>query len=169
MCYIELMARKKKEAANIHWGWLVLAIALCEGIGIVGSIFTISAISTWYVVLSKPPFSPPNFLFGPVWTLLYALMGVALYLLWTRKSKAVGALKRLFVAQLVLNGIWSPIFFGWHNIALAFLDIIALWVLIAMLVYKSWKVDKRISLLLLPYLLWVSFASALNYSLWQLN
>ena len=92
-----------------------------------------------------------------------------LYLLWSKKGKTAVTLKNLFVVQLVLNGIWSPVFFGAQNIGLAFVVIIALWVSIAALIYKAWREDERVSLLLLPYLLWVSFASILNYSLWRLN
>ncbi|OGY09578.1 MAG: hypothetical protein A2782_03475 [Candidatus Blackburnbacteria bacterium RIFCSPHIGHO2_01_FULL_43_15b] len=163
------MPRKKKKTSKINWGQLITAIALCEGVGIAGSFFTFSSIPTWYVTLNRPSFSPPNSLFGPVWTMLYALMGIALYLLWSKKGKTAVTLKNLFVVQLVLNGIWSPVFFGAQNIGLAFVVIIALWVSIAALIYKAWREDERVSLLLLPYLLWVSFASILNYSLWRLN
>ncbi|MBI2590411.1 MAG: tryptophan-rich sensory protein [Candidatus Blackburnbacteria bacterium] len=163
------MAKKKKEAAKTKWGQLIAAIALCEGVGIAGSFFTVSSIPTWYATLNKPAFSPPNYLFAPVWTTLYALMGVALYLLWHNKEKGANILKNLFVLQLVLNAIWSPIFFGAQNIGLAFVVIIALWISIAALIYKAWCEDERVSLLLLPYLLWVSFAAVLNLFLWQLN
>lgn len=157
------MAKKKTK----NWPKLIGAILLCEGVGVAGAFFVGPSISSWYSTLDKPLFSPPNYLFGPVWTILYALMGIALYLLW--KNKKPTKLLNLFYLQLILNGVWTPIFFGAHNISLALVDILALWTLILILIFKAWNLDKRISLLLLPYLAWVSFAALLNFSLWQLN
>lgn len=152
-----------------NWPFLILAILLCEGAGILGSFFTVSSISTWYATLTKPSFSPPNYIFGPVWTILYALMGISLYLVWTSKNKSKQQAVNLFLIQLGLNAIWSIIFFGLKNPGLAFIEIIALWVAIFLTIRTFQKVSKIASYLLYPYLVWVSFASVLNLSILILN
>lgn len=149
---------------RVKWGRLIAAIFICQSAGLIGSIFTFSAIPTWYLSLNKPSFSPPNYLFGPVWTILYTLMGISLYLTWEKKKVV-----KLFWAQLVLNAAWSIIFFGLKNIGLALVEIFILWTLILALVVKTNKVNKVASYLLIPYLLWVSFATVLNLSLYLLN
>lgn len=146
------------------WGKLVGAITLCEGAGILGSIFTVNSIQNWYAFLNKPSFSPPNYLFGPVWTLLYLLMGIALYLV--RKNKFA---VKLFLVHLVFNTVWSIIFFGLRNIGLAFIDILLMWFTLVYLLFKFYMVRKPAAYLLLPYLFWVSFATLLNYAVWVLN
>lgn len=146
-------------------------ILLCELVGIIGSAFTFSSIANWYVYLNKPFFSPPNYLFGPVWTTLYALMGVAAYMIWVKRiknKKAQEALK-LFWIQLALNFIWTPVFFGAKNLGLAFVVIIAMWIYIVKTIRAFGKINNTASYLLYPYLAWVSFASLLNFSLWILN
>lgn len=149
---------------------LLLVVAICEGVGILGSIFTISQIPTWYATLNKPQFSPPNFVFGPVWTTLYFLMGLSLYLVLGKKlKKEKNKIIFLFSLQLFFNFLWSFIFFGLHNPALAFVDIAMLWVSIIFLIIEFWKFSKPASLLLAPYLLWVSFASLLNLFIIVLN
>jgi len=150
---------------------LIGSIVLCQLAGIIGSLATTPAIPTWYAYLTKPTFSPPNWLFAPVWLTLYTMMGVALYLIILRglnKKKhrvAVG----VFLAHLVLNTFWSLIFFGLKDLGLALLVIIFLWLMIAILIDLFWKIDKRAGYLLVPYFLWVSFATVLNLALWQLN
>lgn len=148
-------------------GWILV----CEMVGILGSTVTISAIPAWYETLIKPSFAPPNWVFGPVWTLLYALMGIGAYLVSRRgmKKPAVRWALALFVGQLFLNFIWSFIFFGARNIPFAFVDIAALWVVLIFTLVAFERVDKIAALLLVPYLFWVSFAMILNYSLWMLN
>ncbi len=142
--------------------------------GILGSIFTVSAIPTWYAELIKPSFSPPNWLFGPTWIFLYFLMGISIYLIWSAfdnqelKSKAKKAFN-LFWIHLFFNAIWSIIFFGLQNPGLAFLNIIIIWLLILALMFKFWRINQLASYLLIPYFVWVSFASILNYAIWQLN
>jgi benzodiazapine receptor len=125
---------------------------------------------SFYGQIVRPDWAPPPEVFGPVWTVLYALMGVAAWLVWriggSRHSRAALA---LFVAQLVLNSLWSWLFFGWHLGALAFADIMLLWALIVATLLAFWRLRPLAGALLVPYLLWVSFAAALNYSLWQLN
>lgn len=150
---------------------LVISIALCELAGIFGSVFTFSAIPTWYAALAKPQFAPPNWIFGPVWTILYLLMGIAFYLVWTSHAdtRARRRAMAMFGVQLLLNAIWSPIFFGLQSPGSAFLVIILLWCAIIATMYLFSKVLRTAALLLLPYLAWVSFAAYLNYSIWVLN
>lgn len=150
---------------------LFLAVLICEVIGILGSVFTISSIATWYQILNKPVFSPPNWVFGPVWTILYALMGVSIFLVLEKKIKINerNNLIYLFSAQLFINFLWSLIFFYFHLPFLAFLDILILWGSILLLIIKFWKFSKPASYLLIPYLLWVSFATILNASIVILN
>lgn len=160
---------------KIDWGKLILAIFVCLLAGIIGSVFTYPAIGSWYAFLEKPFFAPPNWLFGPAWTTLYFLMGVSLYLVWKTKSKQKGfiALKNealnIFYTQLALNALWSIIFFGLKSPSLAFVEILLMWVLIAATICKFSKISKAASYLLIPYLLWVSFATLLNASIVYLN
>lgn len=148
---------------------LIIAILICESAGILGSFFTISSIPTWYVTLTKPSFSPPNFVFGPVWATLYALMGISLYLVWSSKAKSKQYALTLFFVQLGLNVVWSIIFFGLKKPGLAFFEIITLWIAIYLTIKAFQKISKAASYLLYPYLVWVSFASILNLSIWILN
>lgn len=150
---------------------LVLSILLSQLAGAIGSFFTTSAISGWYVTLAKPSFNPPNWLFGPVWITLYTLMGIALYLVWRKgmNVQKVSFAVKLFLIHLVFNSLWSIVFFGMKNLSLAFGVIVILWSMIAYLIKLFSEIDKRASYLLIPYLLWVSFASALNFAIWQLN
>jgi len=141
-------------------GWLVL----CFGAAAVGARFRPGE---WYAALRKPSWTPPSWLFAPVWTLLYAMMAVAAWLVWrqTGLSSEVG----LFVVQLALNAAWSWLFFGLHRPGLAFADIVALWVAILGTLAAFWAVRPLAGWLLVPYLAWVSFASALNAAVWRLN
>ncbi len=150
---------------------LIFAIIISELAGIVGSLLTFSSIPTWYVTVVKPSFSPPNWIFGPVWTTLYALMGVALFLVWQKgfARKDVKVAIALFSIQLMLNACWSIIFFGNHNIGGAFLEIIFLWIAIVATIISFFKISRPAGYLLLPYIAWVSFAAFLNYTLWTLN
>lgn len=148
---------------------LILSIGICLGAGILGSFFTISAIPTWYVTLNKPFFSPPNFVFGPVWTTLYILMGISLYLVWTSKGKFKKKAINLFLLQLGLNALWSIMFFGMKNPTLALVDIIALWITIFLTIKAFQPISKLAANLLVPYILWVSFASLLNLMIVILN
>ncbi len=154
-------------------GKIVLAIVVCELAGIVGSAFTISSVSSWYVTLLKPALNPPSWVFGPVWTLLYLLMGISVFLVWENKSEVAAADRKrgliLFAIQLVLNALWSIFFFGFHDPALALLDLIALWIAILATMIWFYKISRPAMYLLLPYILWVSFAMYLNYSIYALN
>lgn len=150
---------------------LVASLIICQLAGIVGSVFTITSVVSWYPTLIKPSFSPPSYLFAPVWLTLYTLMGISLYLVWQKKTKKkkVKQALILFGIHLFLNALWSVIFFGLKNIAFAFFEIIILWFFILVVIYKFWKIEPKAGILLLPYLLWVSFASILSYSIWLLN
>jgi len=149
---------------------LGVAVAACLAVGGIGTVFTAQAIPTWYATLQKPSWNPPAWVFGPVWTALYLLMGVAAWLVW----RAVGwpAARRglgLFAVQLALNAVWSPIFFGLRSPGWAFADIVALWATIVATMAAFWRLRPAAGALLVPYLLWVTFAAALNGTIWRLN
>jgi tryptophan-rich sensory protein len=135
---------------------------------VVGSVFTVSAIPTWYAALHKPWFSPPNWLFAPVWLTLYFLMGVSLYLLWGNRQRASAALG-VFVVQLVINVLWSVVFFGAQQLFYGFVVIVALWIAILATIALSYGISRGAAAALLPYIVWVTIASALNYYVWILN
>ena len=147
---------------------LISSIIICELAGILGSIFTISSVSTWYITLNKPFFNPPSWLFGPVWTALYLLMGISLYLIWTNKKRTKKALT-IFGIQLILNTLWSILFFGLKTPLFAFIEIIFLWIAIMLSIQYFYKINKTAAYLLIPYILWVSFAAILNFSIFVLN
>lgn len=150
---------------------LVIAIVVSELAGIIGSVFTVSAIPNWYSTLVKPELNPPSWVFGPVWTTLYALMGIAAFLVWKNgwERKDVKMALGVFGIQLFLNAIWSIIFFGLHSPAWALVDIVLLWFTIVWTMVVFYKISKPAMYLLVPYLLWVSFATYLNYAIWTLN
>ncbi len=147
---------------------LVASIVVCEAAGAIGSLFTISAIPTWYASLHKPWFSPPNWLFAPVWLTLYLLMGITLYILWGKRPQAGSALAA-FAVQLVLNVAWSVVFFGAQELFYGFAIIVALWLAILATMVLSYRASRSAAALLLPYIIWVTIASALNYYVWVLN
>lgn len=149
----------------------IFCIAICELVGASGAIFTMPAINGWYETIQKPSFNPPNWIFAPVWTFLFFLMGVSLYLILEKdiKDKMVKSGLLIFVGQFVLNVAWSFLFFGLHKPFEAFVEIIFLWLAILLTIFQFHKIDKRAAYLLIPYLLWVSFASILNLAVWILN
>lgn len=182
---------------------LVIAIAVSEAAGIIGAFFTTPAIQSgpsagsglsWYATLAKPELAPPNWVFGPVWTTLYALIGISLYLVWKNKwevryrilhshEKAwnrwsqrlwTGDLQKLnaiavFAAHFALNILWSAVFFGMQSPGFAFAVIIALWVSIVYVIVNFYRISKPAAWLLVPYILWVTFAAYLNFSIWVMN
>jgi tryptophan-rich sensory protein len=144
-------------------GWLLLCFAAAAG----GAVFMPGE---WYAALKKPAWNPPGWVFGPVWTVLYTMMAVAAWLIWQRGGFA--AQRRplgLFLAQLVLNAVWTPLFFGLHRPGVAFAEIILLWLVIVWTIAAFWRVHRVAAWLLVPYLVWVSFAAVLNGTLWRLN
>lgn len=157
------MSRQKQVFGLI--GWLALSFA-ASGIGAVASVRA----QAFYGQLAQPAWAPPAAVFGPVWTILYALMGVAAWLVWrTGGFRAHRTALILFVVQLAVNALWSWLFFAWHLGALAFADIVALVLLVVATLVCFWRARPLAGALLAPYLLWICFASALNYSVWQLN
>ncbi|MBN2128913.1 MAG: tryptophan-rich sensory protein [Sedimentisphaerales bacterium] len=151
---------------------LVVACAVSFGAALAGSLLAAgSDVSGWYDNLEKPFFTPPGWLFGPVWTVLYLSMGVAAFLVWRRglQSRAVQIALVWFLAQLVLNALWTPVFFGFHRLGWSVVVILSLWLAILGTIRHFRRVSKGASLLLCPYLLWVSFAAVLNVSIWLLN
>jgi len=144
--------------------------AACLAAAGIGQLFSGGEPGDWYRSLQKPIFTPPGWLFGPVWTLLYVLMGVAVWLVWRERSaRPVTLPLALFIVQLALNVVWTPLFFGLQNPGVAFVDILLLWIAIAATVWQFFGVSAIAGFLMLPYLAWVSFACALNFAIWRLN
>ncbi len=150
---------------------LIVSIVLCQSAGMIAAILTAQSVQTWYPTLLKPSFNPPNWLFGPVWIVLYLMMGIALYLVWQRSSTGqnVQTAVIFFIIQLVLNAAWSLIFFGLQSPFWAFVEIVVLWVAILITIILFWEISRTASYLLVPYILWVTFAAILNFSIWRLN
>ncbi|MCX8118388.1 MAG: tryptophan-rich sensory protein [Desulfobacterota bacterium] len=151
-------------------GKLAASLLLCQLAGLIGSLFTTPAIPTWYEALKKPPFTPPNWVFTPVWIGLFVMMGISLFLVWQRKDhpRARAGLVFFFV-QLGFNTLWSIAFFGLRSPLLGLIDILLLWPAILLTIYLFFQVSRWAGFLLLPYHLWVSFAAVLNYALYILN
>lgn len=150
---------------------LIIAIIIPVAIGAASGFFTSSEIPGWYQTINKPTWNPPSWLFGPVWTTLYVMMGIALFLIW--KSDASQSVKKtaiiLFAVQMLLNFFWSFIFFNQHQIGWAVVEIITMWVFILLTIFAFAPISKTAAWLLVPYISWVSFATILNYTIWQLN
>jgi len=149
---------------------LILSLAITLAVGFIAGFATNTSIDTWYATLHKPDFTPPNWLFPIAWTILYILMGIALYLVWKQpasnsRSRALAA----YFIQLALNFLWSFLFFKWHAIGWAFVDIVCLWTFIAITIILFAVKSQTAAWLMIPYILWVSYATALNYFIWELN
>ena len=149
----------------------IIAVAVPLVVGGLSGFATSGGVATWYPTLIKPSFNPPAWVFGPTWTLLYIMMGVAAYLVWREGSATPGvqAALTLFVVQIALNGLWSVLFFGMQQPGWALVEILALWLAILATMVLFWRVVPLAGMLLLPYLAWVSFATVLNGALWWLN
>jgi len=162
---IGMVSQSKQKQILGLIGWLVMSFAASA----IGAVASIQA-KSFYSLLDQPAWAPPPSLFGPVWTVLYALMAIAAWLVWRSGGLRTNRIAfSFFLGQLVLNALWSWLFFAWHLGALAFADTVFLWLLIIATLVSFWRVRPLAGALLIPYLLWVSFASALNYSVWQLN
>ncbi|MGG9963409.1 TspO/MBR family protein [Ferruginibacter sp. SUN106] len=150
---------------------LIISILIPLLVGGISGYFTASGVEGWYAAANKPWFNPPNWIFAPVWTVLYILMGIALYLVW--KTETIRAVKQmaiiLFAVQLALNFFWSLIFFKLQQPGWAFAEIIAMWVMIVATILWFGKISSTAAWLMVPYICWVSFASVLNYAIWKLN
>ncbi len=158
-----------QDKRQVWWG-LAAFLFICFAAAGIGSFATAPAITNWYAGVNKPSWNPPNWLFGPVWTVLYAMMATAGWMVWRRLSLQAAAIPLFFFAvQLLLNTLWSVFFFGLHNPGLAFIEIVFLWLSIAATIYFFWRVRQLACALLVPYLAWVSFAAFLNFTIWRLN
>jgi len=149
---------------------LIIAIVVSELAGIIGSVFTTPSIAGWYSGIVKPIINPPAWVFGPVWTTLFAMMGISLFLIWKNQmATSKNMAYRFFFIQLILNTVWSIIFFYHHNIGGALIEIVFLWLAILTTMVTFYKISKPAAWLLAPYILWVTFAVYLNFAIWSLN
>ena len=153
-----------------EWGVLAAFIIGSLAAGLIGSIATMPNIPTWYATLVRPPLNPPNWVFGPVWTTLYILMGIAAFLVWQRRDHpAARQGLALFAVQLALNALWSWVFFAFHTLGLAFVVVVGLWLAILGTMERFYRVYPPAAYLLVPYLAWTTFASYLTGAYWYLN
>jgi tryptophan-rich sensory protein len=160
------MSEDRKIGAS-GWIGLVVWIAIVAAVAAFGGQFTTGQ---WYQELNKPEWNPPNWIFGPVWTVLYILMAISAWLVWLRrKVQPVYAALAAFIVQLLLNGAWSWLFFGEHRMDIAFAEIVVLDLMILVTIILFWRIRSLAAILLLPYIAWVSFAAFLNFTIWQLN
>jgi benzodiazapine receptor len=149
---------------------LVALLALSATVAVVSGVVTVQSVGAWYPTLTKPPFNPPNWLFGPVWTVLYVAMAIAAWRVWKLRARvAVSGALGLYAGQMALNFAWSLIFFGLHRVGVALIDILALLLALAATTIAFWRKDRLAGLLMAPYLAWVSFAALLNFEIWRLN
>ena len=150
-------------------GLVVVVIVTFAAAGI-GSVFTSASVSQWYPALEKPSWTPPGWLFGPVWTLLYALMAAAAWVIWRKEGWAgARAALLLYAVQLALNAAWSPLFFGLRMPGIAFAELVVLWMAIVATVAAFWRRSLAAAVLMLPYVVWTTFAAALNLAIWRMN
>lgn len=163
----------KTKGAKFNWFGLLVSVVFAELAGVVGALFTNEAVKVWYPTLAKPAINPPSWLFAPVWTTLFLLMGVAAYLVFINHNKQNNNIWTwaitFYVVQLVLNTYWSILFFGYQQIGPALAEIIILWVFILTTMLLFYRIKPLAGWLLAPYLAWVSFATYLNYNYWLLN
>ncbi|MBN2052570.1 tryptophan-rich sensory protein [Candidatus Woesearchaeota archaeon] len=148
---------------------LIISIIICQLAGFLGGLFNIASIPTWYAALKKPVFNPPNWVFAPVWTFLFLLMGISLYLVWKKGFGNDKLALYFFIIQFLLNILWSALFFGLRMPLAAFVEIILLWIAILATIITFYKISSAAGIMLIPYLLWVSFAAVLNFSIWMIN
>jgi len=153
---------------------LIISLSIPLAAGLIGSLFTMPVIDTWYASLNKPFFNPPSWIFAPVWTILYIMMGIAAFLVWKKsawgwKDNQIAVALLIFDIQLMLNLLWSVLFFAWGSPFFAFLEILLLLFFILFTIIKFKKIDIRAAYLMIPYLVWVMFATVLNYGIWVLN
>jgi benzodiazapine receptor len=150
---------------------LIASIVICQLAGVIGSLFTTPAIPTWYAALKKPSFTPPNWIFSPVWITLFVLMGIAAFLVWHKglSDQKVKMALSIFAVQLILNVLWSVMFFGLRSPLAGLIEITILWFVILLTILYFLRVSNMAGILLIPYILWVSFATFLNFSIWRLN
>lgn len=155
------------DSPLLRWSGLLAWIVICLAAGGLGAWATTPEIEGWYTTIEKPSWNPPDYVFGPVWTTLYVLMGVAAWRVWTRAT--TGKSLWLFAVQLLLNVAWSWIFFRWHQPGWAFAEIVVLWAAIVATTTAFYRKDVWAAVLMAPYLAWVTFAAVLNFAIWRLN
>ena len=165
------MSAIKLRLAMKTFSKLFFSVFICLSAGILGSYLTMDSVKTWYTELNRPSFTPPEWTFGIVWPILYVMMGVSAFLIWNKglESKQVKTALVLFTIHLILNILWTPLFFGLHLVGTALIEIIFLWAAILLTIIVFCKISKPAALLLIPYILWVSFAVTLNAGFWILN
>ena len=161
----------KPQPAKFNLLALILSIGITLGVGILGSLLTVPSVRSWYPTISKPSFNPPNWIFQPVWTTLFVLIGISAYLVWQRRASIEHFPRTVavYAIQLVLNVMWSFLFFYARNIGMASFEIVVLLIVIIINARVFYKVNKVAGLLFIPYILWVSFAAVLTFSIYQLN
>ena len=164
-----MMAASSRHSGGRQVVALLAFVAICLAIGAIGGAVTSTSVDTWYRALRKPAFNPPDWVFGPVWTVLYVAMAVAAWRVWRRPGPGVRPLLWLFAVQLALNLMWSIVFFGFRQIGMALVEIVVLLAVIAITAVAFWRVDEAAGLLFVPYVAWVGFATVLNAALWHLN
>jgi tryptophan-rich sensory protein len=154
-----------------RWLKLIAALILPQAAGAIGGFFSAANVPTWYQTLLKPSFTPPGWIFGPVWEMLYLMMGGAFFfiLISQQNKDKVRFAAGLFCFHLLINTLWSVLFFGLHNPLLAFIDIVVLWLMVTALAFAFWRISRVAGALMVPYWFWVSFAGVLNYSIWRMN
>ncbi|MDB5196035.1 MAG: tryptophan-rich sensory protein [Flaviaesturariibacter sp.] len=152
-----------------NWVKLVLSIAIPQIVAATAAYFTVTGVGTWYKTIQRPAWNPPNWVFGPVWTMLYLMMGIAFFLIWKSSSPYRKVPVLLWATQLVVNFLWSFLFFGKHQIGWAMIDLVVLWLLILLTIFSFARINKTAACLLVPYISWVSFAGILNYTICVLN
>lgn len=154
-----------------NWVKLLISLIVPQLVAASGAYFTVAGVGSWYQQIRRPLWNPPNWVFGPVWTILYLMMGVSFYLVW--KSSATAKVKRaatiFWILQLILNFLWFFLFFGQHEIAWAAVEIFVLWLAVIATIFSFSRVSKTAAWLLVPYLSWVSFAALLAFTIWRLN
>lgn len=163
-------ADPKHRSPGVQALGLTISVVICFGAALIGNLATIPQIPTWYSGIAKPAWTPPDWVFGPVWSLLYAMMAVSAWLVWRKFDGRTTRIPLIwFGTQLFLNSVWSVLFFGMQKPAWSMVEVFFLWLAILMTIRAFWALSRWASLLLVPYLLWVSFASILNVAIWQLN
>ncbi len=148
---------------------IIIASLITLALGLASGFSTIDAITNWYQYINKPSFNPPNWIFGPVWTVLYIMMGISFGMIWHSNSALKNKVMMLFGTQFILNLLWSFLFFNLHQTGIAFIEIILMWIFILITILSFYRINKTAAYLLIPYLCWVSFASILNGAIWYLN
>ena len=175
--YKECSAKCKQQQFSLFYFYrmknkvliFILSLLACYAAAFIGSFATIDSITGWYTTIVKPSFNPPNWIFGPVWSLLYTLMGICFYLINISENPSKDFVRKLFIVQLILNAFWSILFFNFHALGFAIVDILLLLFVLILIAIKGKEISIWCSILFIPYILWVSFATILNISIWWLN